>query len=164
MENQNNLKINKVYLFIILSLMLIFPVISIDVDSSSHPGLSLITLIGKWFVFWAIGARLLLAGIRQAAKPAFTLEEIFHINNKESQVIVRELGFANICFGITGIISIFLPDWRPAAGFIGGLYMGIAGVYHIIKKPDSPNEIIAMVSDLFIFLVLTVYLYGYFAK
>ena len=164
MENHNEIKINKIYLFTILLLMLIFPIISIAVDSSRHPGLGLITLIGKWFVFWAVGIRLLLAGVRQAAKPAFTLEEIFHIDNKESQVIVRELGFANICFGITGIISIFIPDWRAAAGFIGGLYMGIAGVYHIIKKPDSPNEIIAMVSDLFIFLVLTVYLYGYFAK
>jgi hypothetical protein len=164
MENQSNLKINKIYLFTILLLMLIFPLISIVVDSGHHPELGLITLIGKWFVFWAIGTRLLLAGTRQAAKPAFTLEEIFHINNKESEVIVRELGFANICFGLIGIISIFIPDWRPAAGFIGGLYMGIAGVYHIIKKPVSPNEIIAMVSDLFIFLVLAVFLYGYFVK
>jgi hypothetical protein len=164
MENHNELKINKVYLFTILLLMLIFPVISIAIDSSYHLELALIELIGKWFVFWAIGIRLLLAGTRQAAKPAFTLEEIFHINNKESEVIVRELGFANICFGIAGIISIFIPDWRSAAGFIGGLYMGIAGVYHIIKKPVSPNEIIAMVSDLFIFLVLAVYLFGYFAK
>ena len=164
MENQSDLKINKVYLFTILLLMVIFPVISIAVDSSHHPELGLITLIGKWFVFWAVGIRLLLAGIRQAAKPAFTLKEIFHITNKESGVIVRELGFANICFGIVGIISIFTPDWRPAAGFVGGLYMGIARVYHIIKKPVSPNEIIAMVSDLFIFLILAVYLYGYFAK
>ena len=164
MDNHNELKINKVYLFIILSLMLIFPVISIAVDYQYHPELGLIVFIGKWFVFWAVGIRLLLAGIRQAAKPAFTLEQIFHIDNKESEVIVRELGFANICFGITGIISIFMPDWRPIAGFIGGLYMGIAGVYHIIKKPVSPNEIIAMVSDLFIFVVLAVFLYRYFVK
>jgi hypothetical protein len=164
METQKDLKINKIYLSTILLLMLALPVISIVFDTRLNKYTDLITLIGKWFVFWAVGIRLLLAGIRQAAKPAFTLEEIFHIKNKESQVIVRELGFANICFGITGVLSIFIPEWRPAAGFIGGLYMGIAGVYHLIKKPVSANEIIAMVSDIFILIVLAVYLYGYFAK
>jgi hypothetical protein len=164
METQNDLKINKVYLSTIILLMLIFPVISIIIDSQSHQGQDLTALAGKWFVFWAIGIRLLLAGIRQAAKPAFTLAEIFHIKNKESEIIVRELGFANICFGITGVLSIFIPEWRAAAGFIGGLYMGIAGVYHIVKKPVSANEVIAMVSDIYIFIVLAVYLYGYFAK
>ncbi len=130
----------------------------------SHHGQDLIALTGKWFVFWAVGTRLLLAGIRQAAKPAFTLAEIFHNKNKESEVIVKELGFANICFGITGILSISIPEWRAAAGFTGGLYMGIAGFYHIIKKPVSANEIIAMVSDIYIFIILAVYLYWYFAK
>ena len=160
MENQNDLKINKVYLGSVVLLMLVLPVISIMADR--HSTQNLILLIGKWFVFWAIGIRLLLAGLRQVSKPAFTLQEIFHIKNIESQVIVRELGFANICFGITGILSIFIPEWRPAAGFAGGLYMGIAGVYHIIKKPTSTNEVIAMVSDIFILFVLGVYLYGWF--
>jgi vacuolar-type H+-ATPase subunit I/STV1 len=164
MENQSNLKINKVYLFTILLLMLILPVISIAVDYKYHREPGLITSIGKWFIFWAIGIRLLLAGIRQTEKPAFTLAEIFHIKNRESEVIVRELGFANICFGITAVLSIFIPEWRAAAGFTGGLYMGIAGVYHIIKKPVGANEVIAMVSDIYIFIVLAVYLYGYFVK
>jgi hypothetical protein len=164
MENQNDLKIDKVYLSTILLLMLVLPVISIVIDTWSHQDQDLIALTGKWFVFWAVGIRLLLAGVRQAAKPAFTLQEIFHIKNKESEVIVRELGFANICFGITGILSISIPEWRPAAGFTGGLYMGIAGVYHIIKKPAGANEVIAMVSDVYIFLVLAVYLYEYFVK
>ncbi len=164
MENQADLKVNKTYLYSIILLMLIFPVISIAVDSNYHQNPCLIALTGKWFVFWAVGIRLLLAGLRQVAKPAFTLEEIFHIKNKESQVIVRELGFANLCFGITGVLSIFIPEWRAAAGFIGGMYMGIAGAYHIIKKPVSTNEVIAMVSDIYIFIVLAVYLYCYFAK
>ncbi len=159
-----DLKISKIYLSSILLLMLILPIISIVIDSRYHQDHDLIALAGKWFVFWAVGVRLLLAGVRQAAKPAFTLQEIFHIKNKESEVIVRELGFANICFGITSVLSILISEWRPAAAFVGGLYMGIAGVYHIIKKPVSPNEVIAMVSDIYIFIVLAVYLYGYFVK
>ena len=164
MKTQNELKINKLYFTSILLLMLIFPIISVILDLRSQQGGDLIALAGKWFVFWAIGVRLLLAGLRQAAKPAFTLAAIFHIKNKESEVIVRELGFANICFGIIGVLSIFIPEWRPAAGFAGTLYMGMAGAYHIIKKPVSANEVVAMISDIYIFLVLAVYLYGYFVK
>jgi hypothetical protein len=164
MANQIDPKVNKAYLYSILLLMLIFPLISIAFDTYHHPEFELLPLFGKWFIFWAIGARLLLAGLRQSVKPAFTLVEIFHIQNTESQVIVRELGFANLCFGITAILSIFIPDWRAAAGFIGGLYMGIAGIHHIIKKPVSINEVIAMVSDIFIFILMAVYLCDYFTK
>ena len=162
MSNQETPKISKIYLFSVLGFMLIFPCISIIADNSSNQ--SLILLGGKWFVFWAIGIRLFTAGIKQVLKPAFTAEEIFHIQEPASQIIVRELGFANICFGLAGIMSLFIPGWRTAAAFIGGLYLGIAGVYHIIKKPSTANEVIAMVSDLFVFLVMAAYLFIFFTK
>jgi hypothetical protein len=41
---------------------------------------------------------------------------------------------------------------------IEGLYFGLAGIQHILKKPDSANESIAMISDLFIFLLIGLYL------
>lgn len=162
MESQNNMKLNKIYLGSVILSMLILPVISILIDPGYRQGAAIMPSMGKWFVFWAIGIRLLAAGIRQVAKPAFTAQEIFHIHNVDSQIIVRELGFANVCFGLTGVLSIFIPVWCSAAAFAGGLYMGIAGVYHFIKKPASPNEVIAMVSDIFIFIVLAVYVYSYF--
>jgi hypothetical protein len=55
-----------------------------------------------------------------------------------------------------GIISLLAPQWRMAAAFVGGLYLGIAGINHIIKKPVGFDEWIAMVSDIFIFLVMIV--------
>jgi hypothetical protein len=164
MEKQDNLKVSKGYLNIVLLLMLVLPALSIATDLYIHPGPAFIELIGKWFIFWAIGVRLLTAGLRQVTKPAFTLKEIFLIDSSDGLVIVKELGFANICFGAAGVISLFIAEWRPAAAFTGGLYMGIAGFNHIIKKPSSPNEVIAMVSDLFIFLITAVYLYNYFVK
>jgi hypothetical protein len=72
------------------------------------------------------------------------------------------LGFANICFGLTGMLALFIPSWRPAAAFAGGLYMGIAGVYHLIKKLATPNEVVAMVSDIYILLVMGAYLANVF--
>ena len=148
-------QMNKAYLIIILLLMLVLPSMSVGIDYSiSTIHVSLIPLIGKWFIFWSIGVRLFSAGIRQVSKPAFTAETIFHITNEDSFVIVKELGFANICLGLIGIISLFIPDWRMASAFAGGLFMGIAGINHIIKKPEGINELIAMVSDIFIAIVM----------
>jgi len=158
MEDQAITKLNRGYLLSLLLLMAILPAISVWVDYVPYPGAPLMVLVGKWFVFWAVGVRLFAAGLRQVTKPLFTLQQIFHIKDPSGQVVVKELGFANICFGLTGMLSLFIPDWRPAAAFAGGLYMGIAGIYHLIKKPESPNEVLAMVSDIYILLVTGVYL------
>ena len=124
MENPNNTQVNSVYFYSILLLMLLLPVISIAIDLDGRPYTGLMEATGKWFVFWAIGFRLLMAGLRQTIKPAFTAKEIFHLEGNESLVIVRELGFANICFGLVGLLSIFIPQWRSSAAFTGGLTWG----------------------------------------
>jgi len=158
MENQNKPEVNRPYLIFVLLLMLVLPSISIIIEYVIiGKQVSLIELSGKWFIFWAIGLRLFIAGVRQAIKPSFTAETIFHITNKESFVIVKELGFANICLGSIGIISLFLPDWRIVSAFAGGLFMGIAGINHILKKPVGLNEWIAMSSDIFIAVVILTY-------
>ena len=155
------MKLSKFYLATILLLMLVLPAVSIMLDGyQNHSSIGLIGLIGKWFTFWAVGLRLFTAGIRQVAKPAFTAKDIFHLDSEECLVLVRELGYANICLGATAIISLFIPAWRVAAAFAGGLYMGIAGVNHIIKKPGTPNEVLAMVSDMFILIVMAIYIMG----
>ena len=38
-------------------------------------------LVGKWFVFWAVGVRLFIAGVRQA-QPQFTAKSIFEIKDR----------------------------------------------------------------------------------
>jgi hypothetical protein len=152
---------NKLYFYFTILFILVMPVLSMIIDNwLFSQDYTLLQLIGKWFVFWAIGLRLFNAGFKQTINPAFTLEKIFHIRSKESQVIVRELGFANICFGLLGVLSLFAAQFRLPAAIAGGLYMGLAGVYHIIKKPVSTNEVIAMVSDIFIFIIMLFFVLG----
>ncbi len=146
------------YLISVLLFMLVLPVTSILGEWQfyhSQPGWA---LIGKWLVFWAVGVRLFIAGIRQVTKPAFTAKEIFNISGTESLVIIKELGFANICFGLIGMLSLIKPAWCQPAAITGGLYFGLAGIQHLFKKPDSNNEVIALVSDLYIFVLLLLYL------
>jgi hypothetical protein len=115
-------------------------------------------LTGKWFLFWAVGVRLFIAGIRQATNPAFTAKEIFHLSGEESFPIIKELGFANICMGLISILSLWYAAWRMPTAVAGGLYFGLAAIMHMTKKPASRNELIALVSDLFIFIIMLGYL------
>ena len=145
--------------FISVSLMtFVIPAVGFIAEHLSRALPLSFELYSKWFIFSAVGLRLFVAGIQQSAKPAFTAKEIFHIDNPESFPIVRELGFANLCFGLVGIISLFKPEWRIVSAFASGIYYGIAGLQHLIKTPASANEKFALWTDLLIFAVLL----GYF--
>jgi hypothetical protein len=158
-QNQKASLVNKSYLIIVILLMCILPAIAVITEFYLNRPQSLsMILIGKWFLFWAVGIRLFTAGCKQVINPSFTSKTIFHIENKESFIIVKELGFANICIGSIAIISLFLPGWRMAAAFSGGLFLGIAGINHLIKKPAGLNERVAMVSDLFIGIILLLFI------
>ena len=158
MENANPPDINKQYIIAVSAFTFVLPVLCSIIEVFVYKELKFsFALFGKWFIFSAVGLRLFLAGIKQTTNPAFTAKEIFHINNPESFPIVRELGFANLCFGLIGIISLFLPPWRIVSAFGSGLYYGIAGVQHVIKKPAGANEMFALVTDIIIFIFLLIY-------
>ncbi len=146
------------YFVAVVLLLVILPLasITIEVFSSGH-ALGLMFLTGKWFVFWAVGVRLFIAGARQVIQPQFTAKEIFDIREHGSFAIVREVGFANLSMGLLGICSLFRVGWIVPAAFVGGLYYGLAGMGHLFRKSKNSKEYVAMVSDGFVFLVLIVF-------
>lgn len=154
----NNQPINKRYFLVVSLLTFILPLACAIIQTLLYKSASFsLALFGKWFIFSAVGLRLFIAGIKQTTDPAFTAKEIFHISNPESFPIVRELGFANLCFGLMGILSLFLPAWRVVSAFGSGLYYGFAGLQHFIKKPAGPNEQFALITDVIIFIFLLLY-------
>jgi hypothetical protein len=146
------------YVVAVVLLLLIFPVASIAIEgfASGHAS-GLLSLTGKWFVFWAVGIRLFVAGARQVLQPQFTAKEIFEIQESGSFAIVRELGFANLSMGLLGIFSLFRTGWIVPAAIVGGLYYGLAGMGHAFRNSKNFKEYVAMVSDLFVFLILAVF-------
>lgn len=149
--------VSRIYFIVVITLTIIVPLSGWIIGHFSSAASLDFEQFGKWFIFSAVGLRLFIAGVRQVTKPAFTAKEIFHIENPDSFPIVRELGFANLCFGLVGMISLFRADWRNVSAFASGLYYCLAGLLHIIKKPASANEKLALWSDIIIFLVLAVY-------
>jgi hypothetical protein len=153
--------LNKIplYLVSVLLFMLVLPIASILFEWLGHPSSFSWILIGKWFVFWSVGIRLFIAGVRQVSQPAFTAKEIFRINGEESFPVIKELGFGNLSLGLAGILSLVKIEWCQISAIAGGLYFGLPGILHVLRKPDGNNETIAMVSDLFIFVIIFLYLF-----
>ena len=138
------------YLFIVLALMLVFPLTSVVVETLVRDHSVLLwTVFGKWWVFWAVGVRLLLAGIRQIIQPRYTAETILGIQGEDVLPVVRELGFANVAIGSLGVGSLFFPGWVQPAAVAGMLFYGLAGINHCTHKTRNFKKNIAMTSDIF---------------
>ena len=84
------------YFISVLLLLLVFPTASVVVEALYSTGVDIMWLIGKWFVFWACGVRLFVAGIMQTLRPEFTAKSIFETNAPAAHAIVREVGFGNL--------------------------------------------------------------------
>ncbi|HUB60561.1 MAG TPA: DUF6790 family protein [Puia sp.] len=151
-------KIINLYFINVLATMLILPILSMVLEATIRKSPLSTDLSAKYFIGWAIGVRLLIAGLRQSIRPQFTAEQIFNIrDSRDSLPFIRELGFANICMGLLGFVSFFNQEWRMPAAVAGGLYFGLAGFLHAFRKAATFNELIAKISDLFIFGVAVLY-------
>ena len=161
MPGQNTASINKKYIAGVSILTFVLPAICATAEIIVHKDIRLsFAVTGKWFIFSAVGLRLFAAGIKQTTNPAFTAKEIFHIDSPDVLPVVRELGFANCCFGLIGIISLFMPQWRIVSAFGSGFYYGVAGLQHLAKKEPGANEKFALMTDIIIFI----FLLSYFVK
>lgn len=147
------------YPAIVLLLMLIFPAVSVGIERHTSGGAAgWVALIGRWFVFWGVGVRLFLAGVRQVVNPRYTAEVILGLKTPEPLVVIRELGFANLAIGAVAAASIVARSWLTPAALAGAIFYGLAGIYHIGSKERNGFENIALVSDLFACCVCCVYL------
>jgi len=146
------------YLASVVLFMALFPVGSIAVDHFYfHGAAPLLSLTGKWFVFWGAGVRLFLAGLRQLFQPRFTAEQIFEVHGDDVLPVVRELGVANLGTGTAGMVSLAQPSFVLPVALIAAIFYGIAGVLHVMASKRNRNENIAMISDLVVFVIFAAY-------
>jgi hypothetical protein len=146
------------YFVLVIAMTVALPVLSIAVEVLIRPDSVLLFVFGKWFVFWGIGIRLFVAGLKQVAQPSFTASDIFAIEDPAAGRIVSELGYANLGRGLSGMLSLFWPAWTAPAGLAGGLFLGLAGLRHATKAGRNAKENIAMATDLFVAAMAAVYL------
>jgi hypothetical protein len=147
------------YIPMVIALMLALPLISMvaQIFLTDHGALqaaSYLAVVAKWYVFWAVGVRLSLAGLRQIIQPRYTAETILGLKGAEALFFVRELGFANVSMGSVGLASQASPSWVTPVAMLGAIYYGLAGINHCFHKSRNKLQNVALVSDLFAAVVL----------
>jgi hypothetical protein len=152
---------SQMYLVTVVLLLFVLPAASVGIEALWAGGaggaVDVMLLIGKWFVFWAVGVRLFIAGVRQVVQPQFTAESIFASKDRAALPIVREVGFGNLSMGILGLLTLAKSGVLVPAAIVGGLYYGLAGVGHLVRGHGNFDGRTALISDLFIFVVLGVF-------
>ena len=118
------------YIAVIALTMFLLPLASILADHVLHPATQFVDLTGRWFVFWGVGVRLGLAGLRQFFQPSFTARNIFHIDSDAALPLVREIGAGNLALAAIGLLSLWLPAFLVPAAVSTGIFYGIAGFRH----------------------------------
>jgi len=64
------------YFVFVVALMLVCPLTSIGIQILlGGSGVLTAAVVAKWFVFWMVGVRLFLAGLRQIVQPRYTAEQ-----------------------------------------------------------------------------------------
>lgn len=143
------------YFIAVLLFMFVCPLTSVAIEAwRGHQPLWNMDLIGKWWVFWTVGIRLFIAGIRQVLQPGFTSQKIFEVHDPKALPIVREIGFGNLSLGTVGILCLFRREWIIPIAIVGGLYFGFAAIGHLPQNKKNPRENLAMISDAFVSFVL----------
>jgi hypothetical protein len=139
----------------ILLMMIVLPLCSIVVEHVLAPATPLMLLVAKWFVFWAVGVRLLSAGAMQLARPSNTAG-ILGLKTDEALPLVRELGIANFATGVVGIASLAEPAFVLPISIWAAIFYAGAGVGHAVRHERSAKENLAMITDIYAFAVLAV--------
>jgi len=145
----------RTYVTMIVLLMFVLPAgcIALDRVYGVTTG-DLLFVACQWFVFWAVGIRLLLAGVRQMLQPRYTAQTILGLHSPDATFLVRELGFGNTALGCIGIASLANPAWVWPAAVAGVVFFGLAGINHWRHAERTSLQTVAMVSDLGVALIL----------
>lgn len=140
------------YLAVILGTMAVLPLLSMGAELLLAGG-GVLALALKWFTFWGVGVRIMLAAWKQMSQPAFTAE-ILKIEDPRAHVVIRELGYANASIALLALVSLVWPSFLVPAALAGGVFLGLAGIQHAAQHERGAKENLAMVSDLGLAAVL----------
>jgi len=147
------------YFVLVIAQTVALPLVSGAIELAETGG-DPILVFGKWWVFWGVGSRLLVAGVAQVSGkgPTSAILGAATPSIQETQ-LTRELGVANIAMGLAGLLAI-VPGWALPAGAAGGVFLLIAGIMHVPKKNKNAQETLATWTDLIVgvaVVVLAVY-------
>jgi hypothetical protein len=55
-------------------------------------------------------------------------------------------------------LALLINQWIIPAALSGGMFLGLAGINHILQRDKNDQEKVAMISDLFIFVIILIFI------
>jgi hypothetical protein len=143
------------YFILVIAQTIVLPIASAITELATIGG-DPVLVFGKWWVFWGVGTRLLVAGIAQVSGkgPTAAILGSTAPTVQETQ-LTRELGIANVGMGVAGLLAL-VSDWALPAGLAGGVFLLIAGIMHVPKKGKNAKEALATWTDLIVGIAVVV--------
>ena len=143
------------YFILVIGQTIVLPIISAVIELGLAGG-DPVLVVGKWWVFWGVGTRLLVAGVAQVSGKGPTTAILGAAKPSVQELqLTKELGTANIGMGIAGLLAL-VPGWALPAGLAGGVFLLIAGVMHVSKRDKNAQESLATWTDLLVGAVVIV--------
>ncbi|MFZ4895432.1 DUF6790 family protein [Plantibacter sp. Mn2098] len=141
------------YFILVILQTVILPIASGVIELATVGG-DPVLVFGKWWVFWGVGTRLLVAGVVQVSGNGMTSAILGATTpSVQEQQLTRELGFANVAMGLAGLLA-FVSGWALPAGLAGGVFLLIAGIMHVPKRGKNAQETLATWTDLIVGVVV----------
>lgn len=125
--------INVTEIVLLKTLTLVVPLLAGLTEAQVTNGHLSIDLIAKWFLFSAVGIRLLIEGF-------------------------RFISWMAIGLGSLATISLFLPKLMITAGLVAALYFLPAVIRQAKERPATLNEWMLVLTDAVVFSASTAYL------
>jgi hypothetical protein len=141
-----------------IALIAVLPIAAAALESRTDQLALSWPIYWKWFIFWGVGIRLFFKGVKLASTPQFTGLSLSSFKNRESYLLLLELGFANMALGSMGILSVINDQWRLIAAIAGAIYFGLADMLRLLKKPTGRQELVALVYNVLVFVGLVAYM------
>ncbi|WEO77048.1 hypothetical protein BJQ94_17100 [Cryobacterium sp. SO2] len=137
------------YVILVIAQTIVLPLIAGGIELAVVGG-EPVLVFGRWWVFWGVGTRLLVAGIAQVSGRGPTAAILGGpAPSPQAQQLTRELGMANVGMGLAGLLAL-LPGWALPAGVAGGTFLLIAGLLHLPKANKNARETLATWTDLIV--------------
>lgn len=144
-----------VYFVVVIGQTVVLPIISGIIELATVGG-DPVLVFGKWWVFWGVGTRLLLAGAVQMSGKGPTAKILGSTTpSVQERQLTAELGTANLGMGLAGLLAL-VPGWAVPAGIGGGVFLLLAGAMHVRKKGKNPQEAVATWTDLIVGVVVVI--------
>jgi hypothetical protein len=136
-------------------LLAILPLLSVAGEQHFVNASISIILLGKWFLFWTIGVRLMVKGFAQVIRSVRNGNSSL-LNRDETGDFTKMLGLAKMALAGMGFLCVVNDQWSLLATITVGVYLGLTGFQHDFKRPTTTRGWMSMSYDFLVFTVIAV--------